>query len=193
MMEAIQKEYYIPRLKEKLEQYVECCVPCVLAERKKGKKEGLLKPIPKGDAPLNTYHMDHLGPIISTAKLYKYLLVVVDEFSKFVWIYPTKTTNTKEVLDRLISMQQIFGNPQRIVTDKGTAFTSSQFNDYCKEENIEHVTITTGVPRGNGQAERINKIIIPTLTKLSLDNPSRWYRHVPKLQRCINSQPIREA
>lgn len=67
MKEAIQNDYYIPKLKEKLEHYVECCVPCILAEKKKSKKEGLLKPIPKGDAPLNTYHVDHLGPMASTS------------------------------------------------------------------------------------------------------------------------------
>lgn len=70
----------------------------------------------------------------STSKLYKYLLVIVDGFSKFIWIYPTKTSN-KEVLDKLTAMQQHFGNSQRVITDKGIAFTSSNFNDYCKTEN----------------------------------------------------------
>lgn len=124
----------------------------------------------------------------STSKLYKYLLVIIDGFSKFVWIYPTKTTNTKEVLNKLIAMQQIFGNPQRIITDKGTAYISSHFNDYCTAENIEHiVTITTGVPCSNGQVERIHRIIILVLTKLSLDNPDCSYRYVSKLQMYINS------
>jgi len=63
----------------------------VLAEKEKGKREGRLVPIPKGN-PLQTYHVDHLGPMNATEKMYKYLLVVVDGFSKFVWIYPTKTT-----------------------------------------------------------------------------------------------------
>lgn len=101
MSESIKKEYYIPNLTSKLENYISCCVPCVLAKRKKGKREGILKPIPKGDQPLNTYHIDHLGPMTATGKLYKYLLVVVDGFSKFTWIYPTKTTNTREVLSKL--------------------------------------------------------------------------------------------
>lgn len=54
MMEAIQSDYYISKLKHKLERFIECCVPCVLAERKKGKKEGNLHPIPKGDTPFIT-------------------------------------------------------------------------------------------------------------------------------------------
>lgn len=90
-------------------------------------------------------------------------------------------------MNKLVILQQIFGDPQRIISDRGTAFTSSPFNDYCAEYNIEHVVITTGVPRGNGQVERIHRIIIPVLTKLSLDNRDRWYRHVSRLQMCINS------
>lgn len=90
-------------------------------------------------------------------------------------------------MDKLTSTQQIFGNPRRVVTDRGTAFTSSDFSNYCDVENIEHVAINTGVPRGNGQVERISRIIIPILTKLSLDNPDRWYKHVSQLQQCLNS------
>lgn len=187
MIESISEEFYIPKLREKLEKYIRCCVPCILAEKKKGKKEGELRPIPKGDVPLATYHIDHRGPMTPTSKLYKHLFVVVDGFSKFVRLYPTKTTNAREVVSRLSAQQAIFGNPQRIVSDRGAAFTSGEFKEYCAAENIEHITITTGVPRGNGQAERINRIIIPILTKLALDHPDRWYRYVDEVQGCLNS------
>lgn len=89
-----------------------------------------------------------------------------------MWLYPTKTISTKEVLDKL-TMQQIFGNPRCIIIDKGMAFISSNFNDYCIAEDIEHIIVITGVPCGNGQVERINRIIIPVLTKLSLENPDQ--------------------
>jgi len=187
MSESIQNEYYIPKLREKIEKYVSCCVPCILAEKKRGKKEGELMPIPKGDVPLSTYHVDHLGPITMTSKLYKHLFVVVDGFSKFVWIYPTKTTSTKEVLEKLQDQQKVFGNPCRIISDRGSAFTSDNFQNYCREENIEHILITTGVPRGNGQVERINRIIIPILTKLSHDHPDKWFKYVHRVQVAINS------
>lgn len=187
MTESINEDFYIPKLKEKLEKFVECCVPCILAEKKRGRKEGELIPIPKGDVPLETYHVDHLGPMTTTSKLYKYLFVIVDGFSKLVWLYPTKTTSAKEVIAKLTVQQVAFGNPRRIVSDRGTAFTSAEFREYCQTENIEHVRITTGIPRGNGQVERINRIIIPILAKLALDQPDKWYRHVERVQRCINS------
>ncbi|GFU63885.1 blastopia polyprotein [Trichonephila clavipes] len=40
------------------------------------------------------------------------------------------------------------------VTYKGSAFTSTEFQKFCQEESIEHVQITTGVPRGNSQIEQ---------------------------------------
>ena len=99
----------------------------------------------------------------------------------------TKSTTTKEVLDKLAIQQKTIGNPTRIITDRGTAFTSTDFKEYCATEKIEHILITSGVPRGNGQVERINRIIISVLTKLSIDAPDKWYKNVDKVQRAINS------
>lgn len=138
-------------------------------------------PIPKGDTPLSTHHVDHLGPMTLTSKQYKHLLVVIDGFSKFVWLYPTKTMNAREAVTKLAIQQAAFGNPQRIISDRGTAFTSGDFKEYCASENIEHIKITTGVPRGNGQIERINRIVI------ALEHPDKWYRHVDQVQICLNS------
>lgn len=80
--ESIKENFCIPRLKEKLEKFISRCIPCILAERKKGKMKDELMPIPK-DVLLLTYHVD-LSSITSTSKMYKYLFVVMDEFSKFV-------------------------------------------------------------------------------------------------------------
>lgn len=87
---------------EKIKRCIENCVTCIVSEKKKGKLEGQLRPIPKGDVPLDTFHVDHLGPMPSTRKSYNYILTVVDAFTKFVWLFPTKTTNSEEVVNKLM-------------------------------------------------------------------------------------------
>ncbi|GFV48283.1 transposon Tf2-6 polyprotein [Trichonephila clavipes] len=67
------------------------------------------------------------------------------------------------------------------------------FNDYCDEENIQHLQIATCVPRGNGQVERIHRTLIPVLTKLSLDDSTKWYKYVDRLQRILNSTICRST
>ncbi|GFU22189.1 hypothetical protein TNCV_2060591 [Trichonephila clavipes] len=126
-------------------------------------------------------------------KCYKHLFTVIDSFSKFVWIYPVKSTSTKDALDKLILQQTIFGNPSKIITDKGSAFTSTEFQKFCQEESIEHIQITTGVPRGNGQIERMHETIIPVLTKLTIEEPEKWFKHVHRLQRIMNSTTTRST
>ncbi|GFV94356.1 transposon Ty3-I Gag-Pol polyprotein [Trichonephila clavipes] len=44
-----------------------------------------------------------------------------------------------------------------------------------------------GLPRANGQVERINRTIIPVLSKMSEDDPTKWFKHVPSLQEVLNS------
>ncbi|KAG5319684.1 TF26 protein, partial [Pseudoatta argentina] len=101
--------------------------------------------------------------------------------------------NSEEVINRLSKQAVIFGNPCQIVSDRGTAFTSKSFKKYCADEKIEHILIATGVPRGNGQVERINRIVIPVLTKLSAPHPETWYKFVDRVQQYINSSMSRST
>lgn len=186
MEDIIEREFYIPKLKEKAERHVHNCVTCILSDRKAGKSEGLLNPIPKEDVPLHTLHLDHLGPLKSTRKCYNHILAVIDAFTKFTWIFPVKSTTSDETVQKMRIITSIFGNPKRVITDKGTAFTGAAFTDFCKTEKIDIVHTTTGVPRGNGQIERMNRTIISVLSKLSSDNPEKWFTHTQRVQQFIN-------
>lgn len=187
MKELINQDYYIKDLDNKMKEFVISCIPCLLSTKKEGKQEGFLNPIGKESIPLDTLHLDHVGPLTETRKQYNYILTIIDAFTKFVWIFPTKSTSSAETINKIRIHQQTFGNPRRFITDRGTAFTSNEFEEYCKQENIQHSTITTGVPRGNGQVERVHRIIIPMLTKLSIEEPGVWYKHVGRVQSALNS------
>ncbi|GFT24237.1 hypothetical protein TNCV_2064651 [Trichonephila clavipes] len=180
----VKQSFYFPNVRKCVENVINNCIECILVNKKRGKGEGLLNPIPKENIPLSTYHIDFLGPLPSTNKNYNHILSIIDAFTKFVWLYPVKSTSSRDALDKLKQQEITFGNPRRIITDKGTAFTSKEFREYCENENIQHLSITTGIPRGNGQIERIHSSLIPILSKLSIDDASKWYKFV---------QPYRES
>ncbi|GFT49336.1 transposon Tf2-9 polyprotein [Trichonephila clavipes] len=183
----VKRSFYFPNVRKCVENLINNCIECILVNKKRGKGEGLLNPIPKENIPLSTYHIDFLGPLPSTNKNYNHILSIIDAFTKFVWLYPVKSTSSRDALEKLKQQEITFGNPHRIITDKGTAFTSKEFREYCENENIQHLSITTGIPRGNGQIERIHSSLIPILSKLSIDNASKWYKFVPAVQRTLNS------
>jgi len=102
-------------------------------------------------------------------------------------LYATRSTGTAEVIVRLKKQAAIFCNPRRIISDRGTAFMSNEFREYCRDENIEHSLITTGVPRANGQVERLNRTLIPLLTKLAAPKSDEWYKYLDAAQQCLNA------
>ena len=58
---------------------------------------------------------------------------------------------------------------------------------------IYYNRITTGFPRSNGQVERINHVIIPASTKMSIADPGKWYQQTlnSTLYRSIGMTPFR--
>ena len=48
-----------------------------------------------------------------------------------------------------------FGNPHSIVSDNATTFKSEEFQQWCRERGITHLTGTPYHPATNGAAERL--------------------------------------
>ncbi|GFY22195.1 transposon Tf2-9 polyprotein [Trichonephila clavipes] len=88
--EIVKRELFMPNLSNQVQNEIINCVPCILANKKCGEKEGFLNPIPKEDASLSTYHVDFIGPLLSTNKRYQYILTIINAFIKFTWPYPVK-------------------------------------------------------------------------------------------------------
>ena len=68
-------------------------------------------------------------------KGYKYLLTVIDVFSKYGWIVPLKTKTGNEVAQ---AFRKLFlsGSPSRLWTDKGTEFYNQQLKAVLAANNV---------------------------------------------------------
>lgn len=112
--------------------------------------------------------------------------MAVDAFTKFVWLFPTKSTGTNEVKERLSVLFGLIGAPKRIVSDRGTAFTSHEMAEFMKEKNIKYVLTAVASPWANGQVERVNRFLKSTLAKVT-DEPSAWDEKLAVAQYVINN------
>nr|CAI5861075.1 unnamed protein product [Callosobruchus analis] len=65
---------------------------------------------------------------------------------------------------------------------------SNSFKDYCSSKGIKLFTTAVGLPRGNGQAERMNKTILDDLAASgSTTEKNNWDSKVQQIQQGINS------
>ena len=60
-----------------------------------------------------------------------------------------------------------FGVPEMIVTDNGTGFVSSKFEQFLKSNGVKHTTSAPYNPASNGLAERAVQIVKKGLKKLT--------------------------
>lgn len=128
--------------------------------------------------------MDHFGPLLD-AENFKYILVIIDAFTRFTWLFVTKSTETREVIENLNLILNTYGNPEEIVSDRGTAFTAKEFEDFPKEKNIRHRKVAVAAPWANGIVERMNRFIKSSLTKL-ITKANEWRKELGTLQYIIN-------
>ena len=186
--EAITKNYWFPKLREKVETHIKNCLKCIAFSPVTGKKEGYLNIVPKGDVPFSTLHIDHLGPIDRKRLIKRYILVIVDGFTKLVKLYATKTTSSKETINCLMQYFENYSRPSVIVSDRGTSFTSKDFEEFLLENHIKHVKIATASPQANGQAERVNRVLTPILAKLSDDTCGKyWFKILAQAEHALNN------
>lgn len=177
--------YWFPCLKQKVREHINNCVTCLQFSLSNNHLEGELQIIDKGTRPFETLHIDHFGPL-ETSKGYKHILIIIDAFTKYVWLMPTKTTNTREVEKCLLSLFNIFGFPQRIVSDRGSCFTSQDFDDLISRLKIKHVQVAVASPWANGQVERANRFLKSTLAKTTHD-ANEWQNKLNDVQYILNN------
>ncbi|KAK9743594.1 Integrase zinc binding domain [Popillia japonica] len=190
--EFIRRTYWFPRMRDKVKEHIANCLKCIAYEPKSGKEEGFLHSIPKGNIPFNTIHIDHYGPLEKTTRNNRYIFEIIDGFSKFIRFFPYKTTKSEEVIKHLQNYFRSYSKPTRIVSDRGTCFTSNQFKEFINDEAITHVLIATNTPRANGQIERYNRTLTSMLSKLSGD-PTKWDEVLDKVEFAMNDTVCRST
>jgi hypothetical protein len=101
-----------------------------------------------------------MGPLQAAKTGYKYVLMMIDSFSKFMIASPlreqTATTVTEAIIKDLFCR---FGLPEIIVSDQGTQFMSATFEDLMNLWGIKHNKTVAYHQSANGQVERFNRTL----------------------------------
>ncbi|XP_055909300.1 uncharacterized protein K02A2.6-like [Eupeodes corollae] len=113
-------------------------------------------------------HIDFAGPFQK-----QMWLIVVDSKSKFPFVVRMASTTSEATIQALRSIFALEGLPKTLVSDNGTQFTSNEFQLFCRNNSIKHVTSAPFNPESNGAAERMVRTFKTALRKILLDTP-RW-------------------
>ena len=82
----------------------------------------------------------------------KKFLLVIDYFSKFMYVEEMRTSTAKATVNKLKQIFSIEGSPHIVISDNAV-FNSAEFQQFSQKWNFEHITSSPNYPQSNGQAE----------------------------------------
>lgn len=173
MVEIAERHFHAPGFSNYSKNFCRACLICC-----KNNPQGNLRPkrgqFPKAEHPFQILHMDFIE-LTKSQNNYKYCLVIVDSFSKWVEIVPSKTADAITVAKALCkSIIPYFGIPEKLYSDNGSHFV----NDVIKEMS-RHLKITLKNhcayhPQSAGLVERTNGTIKNRLRKTMAETGRPW-------------------
>ena len=107
----------------------------------------------KATKPFERISLDFKGLLLTTSGN-KYMLVIIDEYLRFSFVYACKNLNASTIIEKLTNLFCMFGLPSYVHTDQGTNITSYKFKLWLHSLGIPTSRTTRYNPRGNEQVER---------------------------------------
>lgn len=187
----IKTQYNGPRMHETIYQYIRQCDLC---KRVKSSNENTKTEYGKYRDPVmpgRQISIDLTGPFTMSKKRNRFIFVVFDCFSRFVFAKPLRDATSAAVVRYLKDV--VFpqnGCPEVLISDNGTQFTSHSFEKMCTDRGIQHWKTPVYHPQAN-QVESTNKNI-KTALKIhlaELKNHSSWEDFLEKIVEDSNTKP----
>ena len=143
----------------------------------------------KSTQPMERLNIDFKGPLPSSTPN-KYFLTIIDEYSRFPFVYPCSNISSQTVIKCLNQLFSLCGTPSYIHSDRGASFLSNEMKEYLSQKGIATSRTTPYHPIGNSQCERYNGIVWKsiqlTLKSHSLPD-SQWEMVLPDALHSIRS------
>ena len=118
---------------------------------------------------------------ISNNKGFRYIFIVIDNFSKYLWAIPLKNkysqTITNEFSNILTTSKR---KPLKLESDRGSEFYNSIFQNFLKSKNIQHYSRYTD--KGPSIAERVIRTVRYLLKKPVFEKGNAdWLSELPSV------------
>ena len=150
-LEKLYEYYWLDGMAKYVRQFVENRHACSVSKASSGKIQADLHPIPKTSIPWHTVHMDIMGKLSGKSDLKGYVIVLIDTFTKFVYLHHTRKIDSRNTIKALKPAISLFGSPCRIIADQGRCFTGKESREFCESKRIKVHLIATGASRAKGQ------------------------------------------
>ena len=183
--QAVAEKVVWPSMRSDVTRWARECLAC---QRAKVTKHTVP---PIGEFTVPNKRFDHVNIDLVTlppSNGFRYLLTIVDRFTRWPVAVPLADVSAQSVLDGFsYGWIQTFGVPSTISSDRGTQFTSEIFRQFTSTWGINTIQTTPYHPEANGLVERFHRRLKEALLALGADEPETWFWRLPCVMLAIRT------
>jgi cleavage and polyadenylation specificity factor subunit 1 len=153
------KQHYVwPGCDRDSHLFAKQCNTCQAAKKGLNTITPLMKPVPP-NGRFKELNVDIIGPY-PPSRGYRFALTIIDRFTRWPAAIPMEDATAKSVANAMLTgWVQSFGVPHRIITDRGSAFTSELYRELNMLMGTNHKCATAYHPQANGMIERWHRTL----------------------------------
>lgn len=155
--QLLREKVWFPGIDAEVEKAVQGCIPCQAATVQHHTETLKVSNLPA--EPWVEVSVDFSGPFPSG----DYMLVVVDDYSRYPEVEIVKSTAASAVVPKLDKTFSTFGVPAIVKTDNDPQFNSYCFADFSAYLGFKHRKVTPYWPKANGEVERFMRKLKNTI------------------------------
>lgn len=186
-LSAARMNYYWPTMRVDIDEYINKCVQCAQHKGSVPKPAPILE-YPPPERPWDVVAIDVLQLSVRSRQGSKYVLVMVDHFSRYVVLAPLYDKSAKAVAHALVTnLFCPYSAPRVLLSDNGTEFRNNVLEEICKQFGIKQTFTVAYHPASNGLVERANRKILDVLRPVVNGFMENWEDWLPHVAASINS------
>ena len=184
---AFNRKYSTPQGRQKCREVVRTCPECQLGKDYKAQHG------PKGHinspGPWETVSIDIVGPLPVDGKSHRYIVTMMDVYSRYLIATPVKNHKASTVSRCLYeSVVAYFGAPRSILSDRGTEFTGMIWESLAQLLGAKIKLTSPYYPQGNSVIERSHRTLSNMIRTMLLERKGEdWSTLLPSVMLYMNS------
>ncbi|KAJ8369428.1 hypothetical protein SKAU_G00094560 [Synaphobranchus kaupii] len=178
-LHQLRGKFHWPGCRHDVELHIHCCDSCTA---QKGPNQRSRAPLQQHlvGAPMERVGVDVLGPFPVTDSSNRYILVVLDYFTKWLEAFAVPDQSAATMAERLVEeMFTRFGAPAELHSDQGRNFESQLLAEVCKRLGVTKTRTTPLQPQSDGLFKRFNCTLATQLAFLASQHQRDCDRHLP--------------
>ena len=190
-MALVARQFFWPGISQDVRRFVRNCNVCGRTTLWRGKKKGVLKPLPVPDRVWQEISVDYIVDLPESEGC-EVLLVITDRLGKGTILIPVPKGKFDAAGFAELFVEHYVPHhwlPRGIVSDRGVQWVNGLWKRACELMGIERRLSTAYHPETDGATERRNQEIQAYLRAFVAYNQKDWKKWLPMATVALNAKP----